>query len=457
MREKDRRFLVEGRQGVAEALQARRVETLFHQEGLHDDLAEVASSLGARVVAATEDILKHLTSTVTPQGVVAVASYLDVPLDAVREPALVAVLCAVRDPGNAGTILRSADAAGADAVVFAGESVDVYNPKTVRASAGSVFHLPVVRAVAEAEAVDSLRGSGLQVLAADAAGEQTLDQVDLSRPTALLFGNEAWGLPPETAALADATVRIPMRGRAESLNLAAAATLLLFEASRGSSGGGGQGSDLARWISGSAHDLRSPLTGLTGFTLMLFRRWDRLSEDQRLELVASIGVDAERVGHNIKRVIDAARSELGSLKPGEERIDLRDLATRVRDSLAAREQDVTLELPEAEVRVLGDPDRLGMAVLALAEAAVWWGDSEEAPTVRVEAGEAEARVVVSRPGTPGPWPFVPDGTGRGAGLALLAAEGVLRVHGGRLEHEIDERGLTFTATIPAGRVPDSPA
>ncbi len=440
---------------MAEALEARRVETLFHAEGTHDDLAEVASSLGARVVAATEDVLKHLTSTVTPQGIVAVASYLDVPLDAVRDPRLVAVLCAVRDPGNAGTILRSADAAGADAVVFAGESVDVYNPKTVRASAGSVFHLPVVRSVAEPEAVESLRGSGLQVLAADASGETSLDQVDLSRPTALLFGNEAWGLPPETAALADATVRIPMRGRAESLNLAAAATLMLFEVSRPAPAVGGD--DLARWISGSAHDLRSPLTGLTGFTLMLSRRWDRLSEDQRRELVESIGVDAERVGHNIKRVIDAARAGLGTLKPGEERIDVRDLATKARDALAAREQTISLDLPDAEVRVLGDPDRLGIAVIALAEAAAWWGDSDDLATIRVEAGEGEGRVVVTRPGKPEPWPFTPEGTGRGTGLALLAAEGVLRVHGGRLEHEIGEAGLRFTATIPAGPVADSPA
>jgi tRNA(Leu) C34 or U34 (ribose-2'-O)-methylase TrmL len=379
---------------------------------------------------------------------VAVATFLDVPLEAVRDPRLVAVLCAVRDPGNAGTILRSADAAGADAVVFAGESVDVYNPKTVRASAGSVFHLPIVRGVPEPAAVEALRGAGLQILAADAQGEASLDDVDLSVPTAMLFGNEAWGLPPETAALADRTVRIPMRGRAESLNLAAAASLMLFEAARPRAGG-----DLARWVSGSAHDLRSPLTGLTGFTAMLAKRGDRLTEAQRAELLETIRVDADRVGANIKRVIDAARAELGTLSPLAESIDARDLARRAGDAMAAREIEVAVSAPDVPVTITGDPERLGLAVLAMAEAAAWWQFGEGPARLRVEAAEDGARIVAERDAEagaePGPWPFVPDGEGRGLGIALLAARGVIERHGGTLQHAMDATGLRFDAVLPA--------
>jgi TrmH family RNA methyltransferase len=138
----------------------------------------------------------------------------------------------VRDPGNAGTVLRSVDAAGGDAVLFSARSVDVYNAKTVRASAGSLFHVPVVRELDTAVAIEDLRGRGLKVLAMDAAAESDLHELDLTDPVAFVFGNEAWGLPEEIARLADAGVRIPIAGRAESLNLAAAATVCVFEWAR---------------------------------------------------------------------------------------------------------------------------------------------------------------------------------------------------------------------------------
>jgi TrmH family RNA methyltransferase len=147
-------------------------------------------------------------------------------------PRLVAVLAHARDPGNAGTILRTADAAGADAVVFPDGSVDPYNPKCVRASAGSLFHVPFVEGGALPEVVAALRSSGLRVLATTAAGETLLDDADLAGPTAWLFGNEAWGLPTALADLADHRVRIPITGRAESLNLATAAAICLYESAR---------------------------------------------------------------------------------------------------------------------------------------------------------------------------------------------------------------------------------
>jgi TrmH family RNA methyltransferase len=180
--------------------------------------------------------LASLSDSVNPAGVVAVCRFLDRPLDQLlgSTSRLVAICADVRDPGNAGTVVRTADAAGADLVVFAGSSVDAYNPKTVRASVGSLFHVPIAVEPDAAAAVRAARASGLLVLAADGAGEADLDEADdlLTRPTAWLFGNEAWGLPSELAALADHRVRIPIHGRAESLNLSTAAALCLYASAR---------------------------------------------------------------------------------------------------------------------------------------------------------------------------------------------------------------------------------
>jgi len=179
--------------------------------------------------------LASLSDSVTPAGVVAVCRFVDLPVGEVVAGARLVAICAdVRDPGNAGTVIRCADAAGADAVVLAGHSVDPYNPKTVRASVGSLFHLPIVTEPDAASAVRAAQAAGLQVLAADGAGEVDLDEAEelLARPTAWLFGNEAWGLPDELAALADHRVRIPIHGRAESLNLSTAAALCLYASAR---------------------------------------------------------------------------------------------------------------------------------------------------------------------------------------------------------------------------------
>jgi TrmH family RNA methyltransferase len=176
--------------------------------------------------------LASLSDSVTPAGVVALCRFLDgdVPGDA----RLVAIGADVRDPGNAGTVIRCADAAGADAVVLAGHSVDPYNPKTVRASVGSLFHLPVAVQPDPAAAVRAAQSAGLQVLAADGHGDVDLFDADelLARPTAWLFGNEAWGLPAELRGLADHVVSIPIFGRAESLNLSTAAALCLYASAR---------------------------------------------------------------------------------------------------------------------------------------------------------------------------------------------------------------------------------
>jgi RNA methyltransferase, TrmH family len=236
-REKVGRFLAEGPQAVREALAVGAVRELFVTEAgwlRHRGLVTDAAPFSV----VTEDAMAAMADTVTPQGVIAVCELLDVPLTAAlaRSPRLVAVAVEIRDPGNAGAILRTADAAGASAVVFAGDAVDPYNPKCVRASAGSIFHLDVVRAPDAAATLRELTGAGLATLATSGYGDADLDDLadagELAAPTAWLFGAEAHGLPAELLSLAARTVRVPIHGRAESLNLAAAAAVCLYASAR---------------------------------------------------------------------------------------------------------------------------------------------------------------------------------------------------------------------------------
>ena len=203
------------------------------------ELAGQAAGQGAPVRTVSGEVMTELAQTVTPQGVLAVCRFVDVPLGKLiaAAPQLVVLLAGVRDPGNAGTVLRTADAAGAAGVIFTDASVDPYNSKCVRASAGSLFHLPVV--VGRVRCARQPRGCaapGLRVLAADGKALVRLDDLEagskLRQPTAWLFGNEAWGLPADALALADEAVAVPIYGRAESLNLAAAAAVCLYASAR---------------------------------------------------------------------------------------------------------------------------------------------------------------------------------------------------------------------------------
>ncbi|GAA3307779.1 RNA methyltransferase [Streptomyces cinereospinus] len=209
------------------------------------DIIGAARDVGARVHLASEQVIADISTTVTPQGLVGTCRFLDTPFEKIlaARPRLVAVLAHVRDPGNAGTVLRCADAAGAEAVVLTDASVDLYNPKAVRASVGSLFHLPVAVGVPVERAVAGLKEAGVRILAADGAGrhdlDDELDQETMGGPTAWVFGNEAWGLPEETRALADAVVRVPIHGKAESLNLATAAAVCLYASARAQRAPGG--------------------------------------------------------------------------------------------------------------------------------------------------------------------------------------------------------------------------
>lgn len=227
-------FVVEGPHAVAAA--AGRLERLFVTERArrdHPALVDRAAAGGADVVQVSEPVCEAMAAAVTSRGLVGVAHLPSASLpEALAAARLVLVCLEIRDPGNAGTVLRTADAAGADAVVFAGESVDPRNPKAVRASAGSLFHLPVVDGAGWPEVAAACRRVGLQLVAADATAPVAHTDADLARPTALVLGNEAHGLDARVRAGCDLAVSVPIHGRAESLNLAAAVAVLAYEAVR---------------------------------------------------------------------------------------------------------------------------------------------------------------------------------------------------------------------------------
>jgi TrmH family RNA methyltransferase len=228
------RFLAEGAQSVREALQRPGIVVeVFATAAAAQRYAEVLEHAGS-VSQISDRAAAGLSETVHPQGLIAVCQRLDVSLaDALASsPRLVAILVEANDPGNAGTILRTADAAGAGAVVFAGNSVDPYNGKVVRASAGSLFHLCVVAAHPALDLVAAARAAGYAVLATSSSGAVELDTLELTEPTMWVFGNEAAGLPPAVVRAVDLSVRVPIYGRAESLNLAAAAAVCLYASAR---------------------------------------------------------------------------------------------------------------------------------------------------------------------------------------------------------------------------------
>ncbi|MFN6551874.1 TrmH family RNA methyltransferase [Mycolicibacterium septicum] len=226
------RFLAEGPNLVEAALRRGLVSEVFATEAAFDRFGALLADAPVQLV--TERAAKSLSDTVTPVGLVAVCRVPEVSLDEVlaAAPRLIAVPVQISEPGNAGTLIRAADAMGADAVVLAGNSVDPYNSKCLRASAGSIFSVPVISEPDEAATVARLQAAELQVLATTIDGEADLDHIDLTPPTAWLFGPEAHGLPTELAAAADHRVHIPMPGHSESLNIASAASICLYQSAR---------------------------------------------------------------------------------------------------------------------------------------------------------------------------------------------------------------------------------
>ncbi|MEO8750994.1 MAG: RNA methyltransferase [Allobranchiibius sp.] len=240
MRERTGRFVVEGPQGVRELLRfapATAIEVYVDVACAerHQVLLESARTADVAVHDCSADVLGELADSTHPQGILAVARTLDVPLApaldsvvAAADAGFVVILSQVRDPGNAGTVLRGADAAGARAVILTDSSVDVYNPKVVRSTAGSLWHLPVVVGVDLASVIDACRKRGITVIAADGSGSVLLPDAKLGSAHAWVMGNEAWGLPEQLREQCDVVVRVPIHGYAESLNLAMAATICMY-------------------------------------------------------------------------------------------------------------------------------------------------------------------------------------------------------------------------------------
>ena len=458
MREKDRLFLVEGAQAVREALATPGVvrELFFTSadpnegSGTHrsEEVLEIAAGARVSAHAVSPGVMAHLTSTVTPQGLVAVARFVDVPLSSLAGwEGCIAVLVEVRDPGNAGTILRSADAAGAEAAVFSRSSVDVYNPKTVRATAGSLFHVPVVREVDGADAVEWLRASGVRILAASADGRTSVYDADLRGPVAFVFGNEARGLASEFEELADDTVRVPIAGAAESLNLAAAASVILFESARQRQ----SGESLTDVVAGAAHDLRSPITALKGFASTLLSHWDRLDDPQRRTILEGLAHDAARMEVIVSHLVDAARLRAGSLRLEPSRTDLLEAALSLRDEWSGW-SGFDLSVSGKPATALVDPAKLRSMLLAMVESAQWWG--EEGPVEIAVAGGRNPAIRVSRRGTAldparasallrprPPW------SGGGSKVGLSVARGLAEAQGGILDAEARD-GIAFTLVLP---------
>ena len=451
-REEDRRFLIEGPQGVGEALEHpdHLLQTLFVGDPL-EPLAIRAGQRGVEVQTVSAEVMAKLTSTVTPQGIVGVAPFVDTAFETLPTDGCLVVLHEVRDPGNAGTVLRSSDAAGASGIVFTASSVDVYNPKTVRSSAGSIFHLPIARGTPALEVLERARAQGRRTLAMDARGADDLYATDLGGPLALVFGNEAHGLPPQILEAVDGTVRIPHRGKAESLNLAAAATVCLFEWARQRRGGA---VPLETIVAAAAHDIRSPLTAMKGFGYALEKRWESMSAEQRALMLQGIVYDADRMDTILRLLVDAGRVAAGTLEMFPERIELDDLARTIIES-----QRRDIEHPEIRWRGHGgplvvDPARLKTALLSFVEALVWWG--REGP-ITIDGGRDGdvLRLRVWRDGTD----LTPDdveglfvarrpGTGSGSKIGLFVARGVVQAQEGRAWGEVAGERLSFHLELP---------
>ena len=228
-------FLLEGPQGLKElSKQPQLAQEVFATTAAldrYEELFDAFYDADVPITEVSELVMDKLSDTKTPQGVIAVVSQLDVTLDELLAtgPQLIAILDQARDPGNGGTVLRAADAAGADAVIFTTDSVDLYNPKLVRSTAGSIMHVPCVIEQDPRELVAALKAAGIQVFAASAGGRLITQLTgQLSKPTAWIFGNEAHGVSPEMLELADEIVALPIFGEAESLNLATAASVCLY-------------------------------------------------------------------------------------------------------------------------------------------------------------------------------------------------------------------------------------
>lgn len=233
MRKAEGVFVVEGTKLLHDALRSGiRVESVYVAGALDDQAVRDAHSRGIRVVELEDGVMERISDTVTPQPVMTVVETPAAVLDDLSNCSSIMVLVDVRDPGNAGTIIRSAEASGIDAVVFVDQSVDPYNPKTVRSTAGAIFYVPVVRDVGFDEFREWASRNGFPTVGTAMEADIDYDEADLTGKVAIVVGNEANGLSPEQLTALDRTISIPMQGRSESLNVSMAASIVSFELAR---------------------------------------------------------------------------------------------------------------------------------------------------------------------------------------------------------------------------------
>jgi signal transduction histidine kinase len=334
--------------------------------------------------------------------------------------------------------------------------VDAYNPKTVRASAGSIYHVPLVRDVGTDEALATLRAAGRIVVAMDAAGEDDLFDADLPAAPAFVFGNEANGLPAEILDAADRRVRVPQPGRAESLNLAAAATICLFEWVRR---GRARTETLEALVAAAAHDIRSPLTAMKGFGHALGKRWDDMTDDQRDLMLTGIVHDADRMDTIVRHLVDAARVMSGGFQPFLERTDVGALVRQIDEQQARDPEHPAVRWTGEDATVLVDASRLKTSLLAFVEALVWWG-SEGPIDVGAEVADSRLVVRVSRAAAADVdvdtlFEARRPGSGGGSKIGLYVARRVADAQGGSASASLDGGRLTFRLELPVPG-PDEP-
>jgi signal transduction histidine kinase len=347
-----------------------------------------------------------------------------------------------------------------------GSSVDVYNPKTVRASAGSIFHVPVVRGIGTREALEALRERGFGIVAMDAHGGADLFEAPLPGATAFVFGNEAHGLPEDLARSSDLHVRVPHAGRAESLNLAAAATVCLFERVRrggtegapdGTTGAGiSRGTEtLESLVAAAAHDIRSPLTAMKGFGYALEKRWVDMTDEQRDLMLTGILYDADRMDTIVRQLVDAARVLSGRFEPFPEMTDVGGLVRQVSDQLARDPEHPPIRWRGEARPTLLDAGRLRTTIVAFAEALAWWAGEGD---IEIDASlDGSLHLTASRASPPIDAAAIEDlfearapGSGGGSKIGLYVARRVAEAQGGRTWGEHVDGRLAFHVELPAG-------
>lgn len=232
-RRQEKLYVVEGTKMFLEAPEDEIVDIYVSEGFSSQNCEEKLSRLKYETV--TEEVFRKMSDTMSPQGILCVLRMKEYRLEEMlgkkKNPVLM-VLEDIQDPGNLGTILRTGEGAGIDGVILSRESADIYNPKTIRSTMGSIYRVPFVYVSAIAEAIEKLKENGIRVYAAHLAGKKWYDEADYTGGSAFMIGNEGNGLKEETAKLADIYIKIPMEGKVESLNAAMASGILMYEASR---------------------------------------------------------------------------------------------------------------------------------------------------------------------------------------------------------------------------------